>query len=62
MEKRTDLALEAHEIYAEEQHVDEICGVDIKTFAKDKVSVTRVKIHNEEGTRALKACGRLCYP
>lgn len=54
MEKRTDLALEAHEIYAEEQHVDEICGVDIDTFEKDRVSVTRVKIRNEEGSRALK--------
>lgn len=54
MEKRTDLALEAHEIYAEEQHVDEICGVDIDTFKKDRVSVTRVKILNNEGSEALK--------
>lgn len=54
MEKRTDLALEAHEIYTEEQHVDEIGGVDIKTFEKDRVSVTRVKIHNKDGSKALK--------
>ena len=32
MEKRTDLALEAHEIYAEEQQVDEISGVNIDTL------------------------------
>lgn len=54
MEKRTDLALEAHEIYAEEQHVDSINGVDIDTFKKDRVNVTRVKILNEEGSNALK--------
>ncbi len=54
MEKRTDLALEAHEIYAEEQNVDRICGVDIDTFEKDKINVTRVKIRNEEGSKALK--------
>ena len=54
MEKRTDLALEAHEIYAEEQQVDKINGVDIDTFKRDNVSVTRVKIRNDEGSRALK--------
>ncbi len=54
MEKRTDLALEAHEIYAEEQQVDKINGVDIDTFKRDNVSVTRVKIRNDEGSHALK--------
>ncbi len=54
MEKRTDLALEAHEIYAEEQQVDKIRGVDINTFKKDAISVTRVKILNDDGSRALK--------
>lgn len=54
MEKRTDLALEAHEIYAEEQHVDSINGVDIDRFKKDRVNVTRVKILNKEGSNALK--------
>lgn len=54
MEKRTDLALEAHEIYAEEQQVDKINGVDISTFKKDGISVTRVKILNDDGRRALK--------
>ena len=54
MEKRTDLALEAHEIYAEEQQVDKISGVDIDTFKKEGISVTRVKILNDDGSRALK--------
>ena len=54
MEKRTDLALEAHEIYAQEQCVDKIDGVDINTFTKDKVTVTRVKISDDKGSRALK--------
>ena len=44
MEKRTDLALEAHEIYTEEQQVDEIGGVEIDSFKKNGISVTRVKI------------------
>ena len=46
--------MEAHEIYAEEQQVDKINGVDIDTFKRDNVSVTRVKIRNDEGSRALK--------
>ena len=54
MEKRTDLALEAHEICAGEQNVDRIRGVDINTFKKDKVTVTRVKICDDEGSRMLK--------
>ena len=54
MEKRTDLALEAHQIYAEEKNIDSVNGVDIKEFKKDRVKVTRVKIHNDEGSRALK--------
>ncbi len=54
MEKRTDLALEAHEIYKEEQKVETISGVDIDKFKKNRVTVTRVKIKNEEGSRAIK--------
>ena len=54
MEKRTDLALEAHEMYAEEQHVDDIDGVDVQAFKKNRVSVTRVKIKNKKGSEALK--------
>lgn len=54
MEKRTDLALEAHEIYAKEQQVEEIVGVDIDTFKKDRINITRVKIRNDEGSKALK--------
>lgn len=54
MEKRTDLALEAHEIYTEEKHIDEIVGVDIENFNEERVNVTRVKISNERGSSALK--------
>lgn len=54
MEKRTDLALEAHEIYAEDKKVNAVEGVDISTLKKDGVSVTRVKIQNDAGSRALK--------
>lgn len=54
MEKRTDLAVEAHQIYAEDKKVDAVKGVDIKEFKKDRVKVTRVKISTQEGSKALK--------
>ncbi|MEE1042426.1 MAG: GPR endopeptidase [Clostridia bacterium] len=54
MEKRTDLAVEAHQIYAEDQKVDAVRGVDINEFKKDRVKVTRVNIRTDEGSRALK--------
>ena len=54
MEKRTDLAVEAHQIYAEDKKVDAVKGVDIKEFKKDRVKVTRVKISTQEGSLALK--------
>ena len=54
MEKRTDLALEAHEMYTSEQHVKTIDGVETESFTKDSVKVTRVKITNNNGSRALE--------
>lgn len=54
MEKRTDLAVEAHQIYAEDKKVDTVNGVDIEEFKKDRVKVTRVNIRTNEGSKALK--------
>ena len=54
MEKRTDLALEAHEMYTTEQRVKTIDGVETESFLKDSVKVTRVRILNDNGSRALE--------
>lgn len=54
MEKRTDLAVEAHQIYAEDKKIDAVDGVDISEFKKDGVKVTRVNIRTKNGSKALK--------
>ena len=54
LEKRTDLAVEAHEMYAESEKVQEVPGVKTESFKNDGVKVTRVNILNEQGSDALK--------
>jgi hypothetical protein len=44
---RTDLALEAHELYRETESRDHAPGVVVDTDKLDKVTVTRVHVQNE---------------
>lgn len=51
---RTDLALEAHEMYAESAEAEEkIDGIDIDVRAQDGIHVTKITIQNENGEKAL---------
>ena len=51
---RTDLALEAREVWQENaEETTELPGVSAKEFVSNGFSVTRVKILNEEGEQAL---------
>lgn len=54
LEKRTDLAVEAHEMYSQSENVKTVEGVSTQTEKKDGVTVTRVKICNQKGSNALK--------
>lgn len=54
MSIRTDLALEAKEMYSENaRNKDEINGVDVKITKNEGITTTKIKITNENGTRAL---------
>lgn len=55
MSIRTDLALEAREIYTEcsEERGEEINGVDVDTTEQDGILKTKIKITNENGEKAL---------
>lgn len=51
---RTDLALEAHEMYAESAEAEErIDGVEVDVRAEDGISVTKISIQNENGEKTL---------
>lgn len=50
---RTDLALEAHELYRETESRQHAPGVMVDTDRLDKVTVTRVHVQNEEGEKAI---------
>ena len=54
LEKRTDLAVEAHEMYAKEGNRREIEGVETENVKNGEVSVTRVKITGKQASDALK--------
>lgn len=54
MSIRTDLALEAKEMYSENvKSKDEINGVDVKITKNEGITTTKIKITNEHGTIAL---------
>ncbi len=54
MSIRTDLALEAKEMYTENaKDKEEINGVDVKITKNENIITTKIKITNENGTRAL---------
>ncbi len=52
-DKRTDLALEAHELYRESESKEEVPGVVVDTERLKKINITRVHIKNEQGEKAL---------
>lgn len=54
MSIRTDLALEAKEMYSQTaKDKDEINGVDVKITKNESIVTTKIKITNENGIRAL---------
>ncbi len=54
MSIRTDLALEAKEMYSENaKNKDEINGVDVKITKNEGITTTKIKITNQNGTMAL---------
>lgn len=54
MSIRTDLALEAREIYSENaKDKEEIDGVDVKITKNEGITTTKIKITNENGIHAL---------
>ncbi len=55
---RTDLALEAHELYRESKSSEQVPGVVVDTERMKKINITRVHIKDTEGEKALgKAVG-----
>lgn len=53
MEKRTDLALEAHELYKQRVKNDTVPGVEIDVEENGELTITRVHIKNKTGENAL---------
>ena len=53
MDFRTDLALERDEVYKKQNNLQQIDGVDIEDDVKDEVEISRIKITNEEGEKAI---------
>jgi spore protease len=51
--KRTDLAVESHELYRQSQGIQEVPGVFVDTEKFKKINVTRVHVKNEEGQKAI---------
>ncbi len=54
VEKRTDLALEAHELYKQKVKNDAVPGVEIDVENDGQLTVTRVHIKNKNGENALR--------
>jgi len=52
-QKRTDLALEAHEIYRQSESRTDVPGVIVDTEKLDNITITRVHINDERGEDAL---------
>lgn len=54
LEKRTDLAVEAHEMYTKSENISKVEGVQTNTCRIDGVTVTRVKITTPQAGKVLK--------
>ena len=50
---RTDLALEAREIYKQKNNNNEIEGIEVINEKQDEVNITTVKVKNEEGAQKI---------
>ncbi|HJV44597.1 MAG TPA: GPR endopeptidase [Bacillota bacterium] len=50
---RTDLALEAHQMVSERSGLSEIPGVSLDIKDRNGIRITRVHVHNEEGSRQI---------
>ncbi len=54
LEKRTDLAVEAHEMYTKSENISKVEGVQTDTLRTNGVTVTRVKITTPQASEVLK--------
>ena len=50
---RTDLAVEARDIYRESGKLDEIPGIETQEDTKYGINIIRVRVTNEDGERAI---------
>ena len=50
---RTDLALEAREIYKQKNNNNEIEGIEVINEKQDEVNITTVKVKSEEGAQKI---------
>ena len=50
---RTDLAIEARDIYQESSRLDEIPGIESEDEELDGINITRVRVTSEEGEKAI---------
>lgn len=50
---RTDLAIEARDIYKESSKLDDIPGIESEEEDRGNISITRVRVVNEEGEQAI---------
>ena len=53
MEFRTDMALERNEMYKQQNKLQQIDGVEIENDRRNDVEISRIKILNETGEKAL---------
>ena len=50
---RTDLAVEARDIYRESSHLEEIPGIEAEDAVRYGIDITRVRVINNDGERAI---------
>ena len=50
---RTDLAIERNDVYKKQNNLEKIDGIDIEEEEKNKTKISRVKVTNEEGQKAI---------
>ncbi|NLB81787.1 MAG: GPR endopeptidase, partial [Clostridiaceae bacterium] len=51
--KRTDLAVESHEMYRQSLKTEQVPGVTVETQEKYQTSITRVHINTDEGEKSI---------
>lgn len=53
MEKRTDLAIEAHELYTQTENNNRVPGVKIDIEQMGEITISRVRVLNKDGEKAI---------